>query len=457
MVPSRCRTDIDAVTAAVTEAAAQWTASTRVCVALSGGVDSVVLLHAAAAVRKATATPWQLSAHHVHHGLSPNADAWTTHCADICAELGVPLTVERVAVDRTSRVGIEAAAREARYRSLGHENANLDLLAHHARDQAETLLLQLLRGAGPAGLAAMPEHAERYSRPLLRASKAQVLAYATAHALTWGEDESNSDPRFARNRLRHEVWPALVRAFPSAETTLSRAASHQADAAQLMDELAAIDATTCVVNGALKLATFNALSLARRANLLRHWLARQRVATPATQTLHEWLQQLHSDNAQQAIQLRLPATVAPDVSVRAYRGLAYVVREHTPWQPCDWHGESEIRIETGDSFFASLTFTCCAAPDAIRAPRAGERWRLRRREDGDSVALSDNSGHVSLKNIFQNADIPPWQRALWPLLTCDKEIACVVGIATANAFKVPSSETGLLCEWKPAWSGVSAS
>lgn len=457
MVPSRCRTDIDAVTAAVAEAATRWTADTRVCVALSGGVDSVVLLHAAAAARQTAAAPWSLSAHHVHHGLSPNAGAWTKHCEDICAKLGVMITVERIAVDRSARVGIEAAAREARYRSLGQVNATVVLLAHHARDQAETLLLQLLRGAGPAGLAAMPAHATRYLRPLLRVQKADVLAYASAHALAWIEDESNSDARFARNRLRHDVWPALVRAFPSAETTLSRAAAHQADAAQLLDDLAGVDAAGCIVNAALRLDAFNALSQARRANLLRHWLAQQGVPTPATHTLHEWLQQLRSDKAEQAIQLRLPATVAPDVSVRAYRGLAYVVHEQTPWPPRDWSGETDLRIDAGDAFFGSLKFTRSTVPEAIRAPRAGERWRLRRREDGDRVALSGNSGHVSLKNIFQNANIPPWQRELWPLLTCDKEIVCVVGIATANAFKVPASETGLLCEWKPAWDGLSGS
>jgi tRNA(Ile)-lysidine synthase len=457
MVPSRCRTDIDAVAAAVSRAAAHWTADTRVCVALSGGVDSVVLLHAVALAHRAAAASWRLAAHHVHHGLSPNADTWAQHCEALCATLGVAFTVDRVTIDRASPVGIEAAARETRYRALDRVDATVVLLAHHARDQAETLLLQLLRGAGPAGLAAMPQHNARYLRPLLRVSKAEVLAYARLHSLTWIEDESNEDTRFARNRLRRDVWPPLVASFPSAETTLSRAAAHQADAAQLLDDLAVLDAAACVDGGALKLPPFNALSRARRANLLRHWLAGRRVATPATHTLHEWLQQLACDRAEQAIELRLAASVAPDVSVRAYRGLAYVVREHAPWQPCDWSGESELNLASDQTGFATVTFSRSIMPGALRTPRAGERWRLRRREDGDRVALSGNSGHVSLKNIFQNANIPPWQRSLWPLLTCDNEIACVVGIATATAFTVPASETGVLCEWKPAWDGLSAS
>ena len=457
MAHSRCKPDIDAVTAAVTRVSASWTADTRVCIALSGGVDSVVLLRAVAVARDQSDKRWSLSAHHVHHGLSPNADAWAEHCEAACAALNVPMTVERVQVDRASRVGIEAAAREARYQSLDRVDADFVLLAHHARDQAETLLLQLLRGAGPAGLAAMPEHTDRYLRPLLRVSKSDLLSYAAAHSLTWVEDESNADPRFARNRLRRDVWPALVRAFPSAEVTLPRAASHQASAAQLLDDLADIDTAGCVDGNALVLAAFNALSHARRANLLRYWLEQHAVPIPATHTLADWLQQLNGTSAEQAIQLHVPGTAAAPASVRVYRGRAYVVRDTPRWSPCDWAGQPTLGLVAGDKVVATLVFSLYAGTDAIRAPHAGERWRVRTREDGDSIALSARSGHVTLKNVFQAAEIPPWQRERWPLLTCDKEIVCVVGVATANAFTVRPSETGLRCEWKPAWGGLSPS
>ncbi len=457
MVPSRCSPEIDAVTAAVTLASASWTADTRACVALSGGVDSIVLLHALVAARRSADGAWGLCAHHVHHGLSLNADAWAVHCEKTCAELGVSFSVERVVVDRTSRVGIEAAARIARYQSLDHVDATLVLLAHHALDQAETLLLQLLRGAGPAGLAAMPERRERYVRPLLRVAKSDLLRYAETHALRWIEDESNADPRFARNRLRQQLWPSLIQAFPSAETTLSRAASHQGDAAELLNDLAALDAATCVDIGALKLAEFNALSQPRRANLLRYWLDVHAVPTPATHTLHDWLHQLRSDATEQAIQLRVPAALEQDLSVRVYRGRAFVVRDQARWQPLDWTGETKLALEAGGTAIGTLSFRPHAGAGAIRAQRAGERWRVRTRADGDSLELSARSGHVTLKNIFQNANVPPWQRELWPLLTCNKEIVCVVGIATANAYTVLPSETGLLCEWKPAWDGLSGS
>ena len=167
-------------------------------------MDSVVLLHAlaAAAAQQTTPAAWTLSAHHVHHGLSPNADAWAAHCQSLCTALSVPLTVHRVRVELDEGYGIEAAARSARYQSLGNLDVDVVVLAHHARDQAETVLLQLLRGAGPAGTAAMPHGTGRYLRPLLNVHKAALETYATAHNLRWVKDESNADPRFARNRLR---------------------------------------------------------------------------------------------------------------------------------------------------------------------------------------------------------------------------------------------------------------
>ncbi|MEO7255193.1 MAG: tRNA lysidine(34) synthetase TilS, partial [Casimicrobium sp.] len=317
-----------AVIEAVKRAAASWTAEMRVCVALSGGVDSVVLLHAVAAQRNSLDSPWTLVAHHVHHGLSPNADSWVAQCELICSSLNVPVTVDRVQVDRKSPAGIEAAARSARYDSLDQVDAQIVLLAHHARDQAETVLLQLLRGSGAPGLAAMPGSAGRYARPLLGVPKAAIMAYATSHALTWVDDESNADVRFARNRLRAQVWPELVRAFPSAEVTLSRAAAHQADAATLLKDLAAIDAAQCVANAALQLADFNALSRPRRANVLRYWLATSSVDVPGSEPLREWLQQLASVEPTQSICLRC---ADGNTTIRVYRGAAFVVPDVPRW------------------------------------------------------------------------------------------------------------------------------
>ena len=436
------------VTAAAAHAAAGWARGTRVCVALSGGADSIVLLHALAALRTVA---WSLTAHHVHHGLSPNADVWAAHCESVCVALAVPLTTERVTIDQHTGSGIEAAARDARFASLDQIDADLVVLAHHALDQAETLLLQLLRGSGLAGMAAMPAAAGRYLRPLLGVPKSALLNYARQHQLQWVEDESNSNNRFSRNRLRNVVWPVLVAAFPAAETTLFRAAQLQAEASVLLDDLASLDASTCIVDNALRLGNFNALSLARRANLLRYWLLDNGIGPLAADTLREWLKQLASVAAIQAIELR---GSNHDGVVRVFRGRAYVVEDARRWLPCRWTGEPLLVLQSGAHSAGQVEFLPAAAPDALRAfraPRLTEIWRVRSRLDGDGVALSARSGHVALKNIFQQANIPPWLRTTWPLLTCDDEIVAVVGIATARAFNVSPGQAGMICEWKPAW------
>jgi tRNA(Ile)-lysidine synthase len=368
MARSKSRTEsADLVTTAVAIAATGWAAGTRVCVALSGGTDSIVLLHALAALRT---DAWLLSAHHVHHGLSPNADAWAAHCESVCTSLSVPLTIERVTVDQHAGTGIEAAARDARFASLDQVDADIVVLAHHALDQAETLLLQLLRGSGPAGMAAMPAAAGRYLRPLLAVPKSALSSYAEQHQLQWVEDESNRDNRFSRNRLRNAVWPVLVDAFPAAETTLFRAAQLQAEASVLLDDLAALDASTCVADNALRLEKFNALSQPRRANLLRFWLLENGIGPLAADTLREWLKQLASEAAIQAIELR---SGKQDDAIRVFRGHAYVVEDVRHWLPCRWAGESSLTLQSGERPAGQIDFLTAEASNAsltFRVPRA---------------------------------------------------------------------------------------
>ncbi len=439
------------ISTVVAHAATQWHSGTRVCVAFSGGSDSTVLLHALAVERAKKSAPWTLTAHHVHHGLSLNADHWAAHCEAFCASLDVPISLERVQVDVCAGSGLEAAARDARLASLDRVPADVVVLAHHARDQAETLLLQLLRGSGPPGMAAMPVAGSgRYLRPLLSTPKAAILDYSQQFELSAVVDESNADNRFSRNRLRNTVWPALTKAFPAAEATLFRATQHQADAAQLLDDLADIDSATCLADTAIYLVPFNLLSNARRANLLRFWLHRHGVTPPATDTLREWLKQLGSVTAIQAIELR---GSGHDDVIRVYRGLAHLTRDTPRWEPRTWAGESLLELKcdavlAGEVSFASGSLL--ESPHALRAPLPGEKWQVRMRREGDAVKLSERSGHVALKNIFQQAQVPPWQRATWPLLTCNDEISAVASIATAKAFNVMPNELGRVFGWKPA-------
>jgi tRNA(Ile)-lysidine synthase len=432
----------------VAHAIAEWlrtlAPSVRICVAYSGGIDSSVLLHALMAARSANPS-FDLSAIHIHHGLSPNAEHWARHCETTCNALNLPFNIVRVRVERQAEIGIEAAARAARYDALlAHAQAtNTTIaLAHHARDQAETVLLQLLRGAGPAGLAAMPESSPPFARPLLDVSKEAIDAYANAHSIAHIVDESNADSRFARNRLRNTLWPSLTQAFASAERTLARAARWQHEADELAKALADIDLEHCTDQDALMASRWRALAPARRRNALRQWLAQQRIATPSSERLLEWEKQLLTENATQNVVLTHRSFAG---SIRLYRDRIQYVAPG----PIDisqthadvvWRGESVLSFGGGKVFFERINQTKLD-PNAtvIRPIDAGERWIICPRREGDTIVLSPNSGGVSLKNVFQRCSVPPWLRAQWPVLTCNDAIAALPGLVVADAFR-PSSD-----------------
>ena len=287
-----------------------------VCVGLSGGCDSVVLLHAAAALGLGE----RLIALHVNHGLSPRAGMWAEFCIAMCARIGVRLAVESVAVDHASGLGIEAAARNARYAAFSRCAANVLLLGHQRDDQAETLLFNLLRGSGIAGAAAIREertHGDlRILRPLLGLPRSAIEAYAVEHGLAWIHDESNDDTALARGFLRSEVFPLLARRFPGGDANLARAAGHFAEAAGLLDELAALDWASAADGAALRLAALRDLSPPRLANLLRYHLRQLGWQVPPALRLAEFCRQLQTAGPD-----RHPALVLPEGTMHAARGL----------------------------------------------------------------------------------------------------------------------------------------
>lgn len=259
---------------------------TRLAVAASGGRDSTALLHAVA--RAARGSPVEVVALHVHHGLQAGADAWLAHVRQQCrrwATAGLPLLFLSTRLAGAPQPGesVEAWARRERYRALAamarQARAQAVLLAHHRTDQAETVLLQALRSAGAAGMAAMGEQREfegvTFLRPWLEQPRAAIEAYVRRHRLAWVDDPSNADARYARNRLRLQVWPALVQAFPHAESALSGAARRLQEADACAQDLAALDAQACLSDaGSLRVRAWSALAAHRRANLLRAWLDR---------------------------------------------------------------------------------------------------------------------------------------------------------------------------------------
>jgi tRNA(Ile)-lysidine synthase len=262
-------------------------------VAYSGGADSTVLLLAAA-----QRWPGRVQAIHVNHGLQAAADGFAAHCAASCERIGVPLHVRRVAAHHARGESPEDAARTARYAALAaialEQGLGCVLLAQHADDQAETLLLALSRGAGLPGLAAMPasfeRHGMRFLRPLLAQPGAPLRQWLRAQAIAFVDDPTNADTQYTRNRIRHRLLPALDEAFPRFRETFARSARHAAQAQALLAEVAGQD--LAAMGGEPALASLQALSRPRQANLLRHWLRTAHGAPASAAQLDELLDQV---------------------------------------------------------------------------------------------------------------------------------------------------------------------
>jgi len=275
-------------------ALADWPKVTALRVAFSGGLDSSVLLHALVQLARCEKLP-PVYAIHIAHGLQAQARDWPLHCQKFCAVLGVPLEVISVEVD-TASASLERAAREARHGAFAErlKKGELLLLAQHQDDQAETLLLALLRGAGVAGLAAMPERWQRsgitWHRPLLHVAAADIRAWLQARGELWVQDPSNTDERYTRNRIRHQLIPVLQHNFAQFRTTFARSSRHCAEAAQLLQELAAVDLAT--VGCPPRIIALQQLGRARQSNVLRYWLRSQHDTTASTAQMDQLLMQI---------------------------------------------------------------------------------------------------------------------------------------------------------------------
>jgi tRNA(Ile)-lysidine synthase len=425
-----------------------------VTVALSGGRDSMVLLDALATAAAAQAIA--LAAVHVHHGLSSRADAWADFCADACAALGVTLSVHRVVVDRTSGMGIEAAARAARYAVFAAAATEFVALAHHADDQAETLLLQLLRGAGPHGLAAMPVVRPLHGgvallRPLVDLPAAALEAYARTRGLTWIEDESNTDTALRRNFLRREIAPRLAAAFPGYPATLARAANVQGEAAQLLDEMAAADARDLanddVGADALDRAAFASLALAsphRASNLLRWFLRQHGLRAPSAARLHAMQRQLAGAATDARVRL---AHDGAEIGIHRGRILVHAPAL-PPWRAA-WRGETALALPHGTLEFEAVAGSGLAATTLDRAPMI-----VRPRAGGERIRFAPDRPRQAVKRLLQAADMPHWQRDALPLVFCGDALAAIPGIGVDAAFAATSGERGFEIRWHPALAGL---
>lgn len=424
-------------------------AHSSILIGLSGGVDSVALLHLLHQL--APCFSWRLSALHVHHGISPRAGAWADFCSELCARHQIPLHIERVDIAPLRAHGIEAAARKLRHAAFAAQTCDFVALAHHADDQAETLLLQLLRGAGVRGASAMPvlspskrpQFAQEAGspgvlRPLLHCSRREILEYAAAHGLQWIEDESNADDSYPRNFLRHRVLPLLEKRFPAYREILARSAQHFAEASELLDELAQQDSAGAIHADTLAVAALLGLSRSRAKNLLRYFLHSIGAPMPQTVQLDNMLHQLCGARADAAV-----CIAYGDWEVRRYRGRVHVLRaagEFDRGLVLQWHGEAELgwpalntrlRFDRAQGIGISLA-------KLQRAPVT-----LRLRCGGESLRPHPSAAMRTLKNLLQERDVPPWQRDRLPLLYCGDELVCMSGVAIAAEYQAGAEEAGI--------------
>jgi tRNA(Ile)-lysidine synthase len=420
----------------------------RVAVAASGGRDSTALLHCTA--KAAAALGVEVIALHVHHGLNDQADAWLAHVRAQCTRWHVAFDCRRLQAQPQPGESVEAWARQARYvalREMAQQAAcGLVLLAHHRRDQAETFLLQALRAGGPAGLSAMPRHAQDagllWARPWLNQPRQAIEAYVRRHRLKHIEDGSNNDLRFARNRLRAQIWPALQQAFPDAEVALCGAARRAQEATALAAEVAALDMPAVLDGVGLHVARWCSLSQARRLNALRAWLL-QSLARSGPQSLLDRL--VHELPVSKTGQWQ-----APDAKLLLYRGVLRVAAPALPPEPI---AADELLVDLSlpgrlclPLWQGHFTTAPVLAGGVSRA--ALKTAVVRHRQGGEQFQFSANAVARSLKKQYQSRALPAWQRAGPLLFSAQGQLLFVPGLGVNAAAQASPGEPQLSLHWQ---------
>ena len=391
----------------------------RCLVAYSGGLDSHVLLHLCAKFSKLP-----VRAVYIHHGLQDEADQWSEHCTEICKTLHVPFKTIHVDASKRSGESPEETARKARYAALKSELEPGDcmLTAHHQDDQSETVLLQLFRGAGVAGLSAMPVIRETnktfHARPLLSFSRDEIHDYANENNLKWVEDPSNTDTDFDRNLLRHDIIPVIKNRWSQLGDSLTKMACQQQDAMEIIETMAGIDLASIVTQQAcvIDIAGLSKLTKARQLNVLRSWIHQCAEDAPTANILHQILKTV------------LPAAddASPELcwgksEIRRYQGQLYCLKrvEHDASEAFDWNPKEQRVLDNLDIELL--------AEQGLKPELLNKKLTVKFRQGGEKIRPVGRKGTHSLKKLTQEAGIPPWQRSRIPLIYFDEELICVYG------------------------------
>jgi tRNA(Ile)-lysidine synthase len=405
-------------------------------------VDSVVLLHLLYQLQKTH--HFTLKASHVHHGLSKNADKWVRFCEKLCRKLSIPLDVNYIKLPQKKSLGIEGEARRLRYEKLLQSKTDLVVLAHHEDDQAETFLLQLIRGAGVKGLSSMAhfDDSRRLWRPLLNTSRTDIESHAKKHKLKWIEDESNQNIDFDRNFIRSKVLPILKNRFNHIIKVISRSSSHLAEAQNLLDDLAKIDIKSYLksINYKHKLQVKNLdkLSNARAKNVLRYWLEINDQLMPSKDLLNELLRQVLMAKKDATIKIQL----SKDFEIRRYKDDVYIVKKNLNGQKnyeIIWKGESEILLPNG----AQLNFKKVKGRGINFKFLDNQKLKIRNRQGGEFFKPDSKRPTKKIKQLLQESDLPPWEREFFPIIFVGDELAALPNFGIDQKYQADPQMTGL--------------
>ncbi|MCB1762390.1 MAG: tRNA lysidine(34) synthetase TilS [Gammaproteobacteria bacterium] len=427
----------------------QLPATDHYLVAYSGGRDSHVLLHLLAGLATAASRP-RISAVHVNHGLQSGAEAWTSHCLTVCNALGIRCHTLRLKLAPSVGESPEAQARDARYQALERllQPGEILLTAHHQDDQAETLLLQLLRGAGPAGLAAMPL-VSRFgcgylARPLLGVERTVIDRYARSEQLSWIEDPSNRSTQFDRNFLRNQVMPLLRQRWPAAARTIARSARLCAESQALVEQVATetLQHLWSPAQHTLALTALAQLEVPRARAVLRAWIAAEGFPTPGSAKLERLLHEMVNARSD-----RNPLVHWPGVEVRRFRDRLYIMPPLPALQEAerslDWDGQSLLQLPAG---IGQLT-----AEQGMRGICL-PRWRRGTLQvcfapRQQSVRIAGRRHSTSFKKLFQHYGVPVWMRLRTPLIYLDNQLAAVGDLCICEPFAAADGEPGIHVRW----------
>ena len=410
----------------------------NIFIAYSGGIDSHCLLHL---ISTHPSIKQKTTAVYVHHGLSAHADDWQQHCQSICQEYGIQFIACTISTAPASGDSIEAWAREQRHEQFVQllRSGDVLLTGHHADDQAETLLLQLIRGAGVEGLAAMPISRKlgegHLYRPLLSFLKSSSEEYAAKHKLKWVDDESNAQEDFDRNYIRHSIMPKLLSRWPSVTTTLSRSALHCAESAQLNEALAKIDYELCYDSSTqtIIIKELLGLSVERQKNVLRYWIKQTGFTTPSTKNLTRILTEVvpAAEDAEPLVEWQA-------ISVRRFQGKLHLSSKQSVVL------EKEYAWDIGTDFPLAGKTLRLVPGGKLDKSRLLKTVSIRFRQGGEKIHPQGDTHTRTIKSLFQAWQIPPWQRDVIPFIYHDDKLVAIANYCVANDYAVDDG-------WKIVW------